>query len=564
MYLYMEGVYEKFRGCGWESLMKNVTLGNVTMSHRTREARRMPSLSHSTMIGLPRAALELIGKRGKTANRTEIETKCGTKIRINMTETEMNNSDGTRIEKEHNARRALSQRPVARRMLHHPDSGNIERRNVLAVVWISEAEPEKKLVYIFCRLWGHCTRGSPCTSGRAELSFELASSPENEFALITYAFATTSSQINFATLNGVSLFYRNKEGTTSRRFTPVPAVVLRKLIKTKFLTKQIFFLFTVKGGQSLPVGECPAPRKRTPFVCGVYRAGCTDNSNGLESDGVKELDYTDVDLGLHQRGPYFDVAFSKNVTALVGKTAQLNCRVHELGNRTVSWTNLAQPAFSGRSKAHAPQPSSGREEFTLVPLFVVSWIRHRDIHLLTSGRMTYTSDQRFVSVHNPHTEDWILKIRFPQRRDSGVYECQVGTTPPIGHRMYLSVVEPVTTILGGPELFINMGSTINLTCVVQHSPEPPPTIRWTHNEEEVEPIIIKIDVLLAKVTLFLTMKTTPTPKLHRRLTYSHDFTPTNALPRTDIVFPRTCKQYPSRDKPFAPQPARAPRLEIAL
>ncbi|GBP47985.1 hypothetical protein EVAR_40409_1 [Eumeta japonica] len=27
-------------GCGWESLMKSVTLGNVTMSHRTREARR--------------------------------------------------------------------------------------------------------------------------------------------------------------------------------------------------------------------------------------------------------------------------------------------------------------------------------------------------------------------------------------------------------------------------------------------------------------------------------------------------------------------------------------------
>ncbi|GBP56821.1 hypothetical protein EVAR_41457_1 [Eumeta japonica] len=45
-------------GCGWESLMKNVTLGNVTMSHRTREASRMPCLSHSTMIGLPRAALE--------------------------------------------------------------------------------------------------------------------------------------------------------------------------------------------------------------------------------------------------------------------------------------------------------------------------------------------------------------------------------------------------------------------------------------------------------------------------------------------------------------------------
>ncbi|GBP80626.1 hypothetical protein EVAR_59474_1 [Eumeta japonica] len=48
---------EEEGGCGWESLMKNVTLGNVTMSHRTRErpAECLASLSHSTMIGLPRA-----------------------------------------------------------------------------------------------------------------------------------------------------------------------------------------------------------------------------------------------------------------------------------------------------------------------------------------------------------------------------------------------------------------------------------------------------------------------------------------------------------------------------
>ncbi|GBP67677.1 Enhancer of mRNA-decapping protein 3 [Eumeta japonica] len=41
--------------CGWESLMKSVTLGNVTMSHRTREAAECLALSHPTMIGLPRA-----------------------------------------------------------------------------------------------------------------------------------------------------------------------------------------------------------------------------------------------------------------------------------------------------------------------------------------------------------------------------------------------------------------------------------------------------------------------------------------------------------------------------
>ncbi|GBP19638.1 hypothetical protein EVAR_75610_1 [Eumeta japonica] len=45
--------------CGWESLMKSVTLGNVTMSHRTRGPPNALRLSHSTMIGLPRAALEI-------------------------------------------------------------------------------------------------------------------------------------------------------------------------------------------------------------------------------------------------------------------------------------------------------------------------------------------------------------------------------------------------------------------------------------------------------------------------------------------------------------------------
>lgn len=70
----------------------------------------------------------------------------------------------------------------------------------------------------------------------------------------------------------------------------------------------------------------------------------------------------------------------------------------------------------------------------------VTWIRHRDLHLLTVNRFTYTSDQRFSAIHNPMTEDWTLQIRYPQPRDSGIYECQVGTTPPIGHSVWLSVV----------------------------------------------------------------------------------------------------------------------------
>ncbi|XP_014204840.1 zwei Ig domain protein zig-8-like [Copidosoma floridanum] len=149
------------------------------------------------------------------------------------------------------------------------------------------------------------------------------------------------------------------------------------------------------------------------------------------------------------RGPYFDPSASQNVTALVGTTAQLNCRVHNLGDRTVSW------------------------------------VRHRDIHLLTVGTETYTSDQRFVASHYPRTEDWTLQVKSPQQRDSGTYECQVSTTPPIGHSMHLSVVEPVTKILGDAEMFIDRGSTMNLTCVVLFSPEPPRAIVWTHDKQEI-------------------------------------------------------------------------------
>ncbi|KAL1139334.1 hypothetical protein AAG570_006320, partial [Ranatra chinensis] len=77
-------------------------------------------------------------------------------------------------------------------------------------------------------------------------------------------------------------------------------------------------------------------------------------------------------------------------------------------------------------------------------LLQVSWVRHRDIHLLTVGRYTYTSDQRFEAMHSPHTEDWTLRIRYPQRKDSGIYECQISTTPPVGHPVYLTVVgEPI-------------------------------------------------------------------------------------------------------------------------
>ncbi|KAL2730901.1 zwei Ig domain protein zig-8-like isoform X1, partial [Vespula squamosa] len=45
--------------------------------------------------------------------------------------------------------------------------------------------------------------------------------------------------------------------------------------------------------------------------------------------------------------------------------------------------------------------------------------------------------------------------------------------------------QPVTEITGGPDLFINKDSTINLTCLVRYAPEPPSTIIWSHNRQAI-------------------------------------------------------------------------------
>lgn len=40
----------------------------------------------------------------------------------------------------------------------------------------------------------------------------------------------------------------------------------------------------------------------------------------------------------------------------------------------------------------------------------------------------YTNDERFGILHTPGTNTWTLQIKFVQRRDHGMYECQVSTT----------------------------------------------------------------------------------------------------------------------------------------
>ncbi|KAG7300294.1 hypothetical protein JYU34_015879 [Plutella xylostella] len=140
--------------------------------------------------------------------------------------------------------------------------------------------------------------------------------------------------------------------------------------------------------------------------------------------------------------PYFDNATKREYTAAVGQPAYLHCRVKNLGDRAVSW------------------------------------IRKRDLHILTVGVHTYSSDARFAALHTDGSDVWTMRVAPAQPRDSGAYECQVSTEPKISLSFRLTVVVSKAEILSGPELFVRAGSDINLTCIARHAPDPPSFIYW--------------------------------------------------------------------------------------
>jgi len=148
-------------------------------------------------------------------------------------------------------------------------------------------------------------------------------------------------------------------------------------------------------------------------------------------------------------GPYFDPENTKNITSVTGARALLNCRVYNLGNRTVSWIRLS------------------------------------DLNLLTVGRYTYTSDLRFEGIHQKYSPDWKLVLNGARISDSGLYECQVSTTPHISRLMSLKIKDPETTFLGGPEMFLDTSSMVNLTCVISWTVSSPGTVTWFHNHTKL-------------------------------------------------------------------------------
>jgi hypothetical protein len=66
----------------------------------------------------------------------------------------------------------------------------------------------------------------------------------------------------------------------------------------------------------------------------------------------------------------------------------------------------------------SPRPFSSPYVSMSVFLLQVSWVRHRDIHILTVATYTYTSDQRFQAIHQRSTDEWTLQIKYTQKRDA--------------------------------------------------------------------------------------------------------------------------------------------------
>ncbi|GFY69128.1 ig-like domain-containing protein [Trichonephila inaurata madagascariensis] len=115
----------------------------------------------------------------------------------------------------------------------------------------------------------------------------------------------------------------------------------------------------------------------------------------------------------------------------------------------------------------------------------VSWIRRRDFHVLTVALHTYTADDRFVAVNMDRSDDWMLQIKLAQLADEGLYECQVNTHPLISFFVNLTVLVPKSSIREAPDLYVKTGSSINLTCIISKSPEPPVFVFWYHNDRMI-------------------------------------------------------------------------------
>ncbi|KAF2355573.1 Immunoglobulin I-set [Trinorchestia longiramus] len=162
--------------------------------------------------------------------------------------------------------------------------------------------------------------------------------------------------------------------------------------------------------------------------------------------------------------PSFNTELPTNLTVLEGETATLTCEVTRLRGRAVSW------------------------------------IRQRDLHVISADNLIFTTDNRFQIKVDNNTAVWRLVVTPVLRNDSGAYECQVNTRPKLSWTVNLNVKKrntvlttvpaslcavPVALLEGPRELYIKSGSTLVLTCTATLHPDASSSVNWKHNGSEI-------------------------------------------------------------------------------
>ncbi|KAJ2952870.1 hypothetical protein O0L34_g7235 [Tuta absoluta] len=143
------------------------------------------------------------------------------------------------------------------------------------------------------------------------------------------------------------------------------------------------------------------------------------------------------------------------VEALVGTTAQLDCKVDALHDKLVSWVR--------RKNDEDPMT------------------------LLTTGSQLYTADDRYSAKFIP-PDIWRLEVRDVRPTDAANYDCQLSAHPPRTARVTLRVPEVSVHIVDGAgasvsEQVCEVGSTVALRCEVRGlRMEGGPSLLWYRRE----------------------------------------------------------------------------------
>lgn len=163
-----------------------------------------------------------------------------------------------------------------------------------------------------------------------------------------------------------------------------------------------------------------------------------------------------VDSAFGKFGPYFeDGDREMNVTTRIGSIVLLDCKIGMLGDKKVTWLQHSKDSF----------------------------------RLLTVGRIPYSNDQR-ISLNFRYPSNWRLQILYASPRDSGLYQCQVATHPPLVKKINVVVTAPIMTIsddsgrIVSKERHLKAGSVLRLRCEARDVLESlNESVVWTRGDE---------------------------------------------------------------------------------